>query len=96
MLFDKERNIIRITLGELVSIARRGISPTLPFDEEEPNLLEVTSRRLRAILGEVRSEKLLLSCSEGTSRARGIAQSLRDYYLPMSMGKSRPMNHRAI
>ena len=65
MLFDKERNIIRITLGELVSIARRGISPTLPFDEEEPNLLEVTSRRLRAILGEVRSEKLYYSFEAG-------------------------------
>lgn len=65
MLFDKERNIIKVGLSEFVSIARRGISPTLPFDEDEPNLSATTSRRLRAIVGECQSAKVFYEFTAG-------------------------------
>ena len=38
MQFDIEKNKILISVKEFVSIARRGISPTLPRDEDEPEL----------------------------------------------------------
>ena len=65
MLYDNERRVIKVSLSEFVSIARRGISTTLPFDEDEPSILEATSRRLRAILGELTAEKLYYSFVSG-------------------------------
>ncbi len=50
MRFDGEKNIITLSLGEFVAIARRGISRTLPVDEEEPGVL-TPSLRARRILG---------------------------------------------
>ena len=38
MRFDSESGKIRIALHELVSTARRGICPTLPYDEDEPRM----------------------------------------------------------
>jgi Rad3-related DNA helicase len=37
MKFDSEKNRIFISVSEFTSISRRGISPTLPRDEEEPS-----------------------------------------------------------
>ena len=45
-----DENRILISLGELVSIARRRISPTLPTDENEPELLGA-SRMILSSLG---------------------------------------------
>ena len=58
-----EENRILISLGELVSIARRRISPTLPIDEDEPQLSEPSRAALRS-LGLADSKRLELEFSE--------------------------------
>ena len=50
MRYDSDSGKIIITLSELVAIARRGISRTLPADEEEPGV-STPSVRLRRALG---------------------------------------------
>ena len=50
MRYDSESGKIVISLGELVAIARRGISRTLPVDEDEPGV-SLPSLRLRRALG---------------------------------------------
>lgn len=39
MRYDEKKDIIYISVKEFVSIARRGISPTLPCDDDEPDLM---------------------------------------------------------
>ena len=51
MLYDNDSGKIKISLDELVAIARRGISPTLPFDEDEPGVRALSTARITAILG---------------------------------------------
>lgn len=51
MKYDKERDIIKIELEEFVGIARRGISPIVPCDRDEPDV-RPTERRHRAALPE--------------------------------------------
>ena len=46
MRYDDERQVILIAVAEMVAIARRGISVTLPLDEDEPGYL-VPSRGAR-------------------------------------------------
>ena len=58
MRYDTESGKIKIALSEFVSISRRGISPALPFDDDEPNVSEPSKRRIRAILGETSPEKI--------------------------------------
>ena len=58
MRYDSESNIIRITLGEFVSIARRGISPSVSFDEDEPSISPVAAARLKKLIGELYGESL--------------------------------------
>ena len=58
MRYDSESNIIRITLGEFVSIARRGISPSVSFDEDEPNINPIAASRLTKLTGQLYSESL--------------------------------------
>ena len=55
-------NRILISLGEFISIARRKISPTLPTDENEPEL-SLASRVTLSSLGISESVKLSLDCS---------------------------------
>ena len=52
MLYDCNTQKIKISLSELVAIARRGISPTLPFDEDEPRSGIIPQKRAEAIIGE--------------------------------------------
>jgi len=59
--YDKERNVITTSVREIVSIARRGISPTLTYDEDEPNVQDATARALRRIIGECHTEKIHFS-----------------------------------
>ncbi|MBP3401809.1 MAG: ATP-dependent DNA helicase [Clostridia bacterium] len=51
MKYDVNEEKIIVSLREFVSIARRSISATASFDEDEPHLSEVSSRRLAAIVG---------------------------------------------
>lgn len=52
MRYDTDSGKILITLGELVLIARRGISATLPVDEDEPNFSRASYIIRRAVLGD--------------------------------------------
>ncbi len=65
MKYDSERGIIRISLNEFVSIARRGISPSVSHDEDEPGLYGVSARWVSAIIGDVPKQDLLLPFSDG-------------------------------
>ena len=58
MRYDSESNIIRITLGEFVSIARRGISPSVSFDEDEPSINPIAASRLTKLVGQLYPESL--------------------------------------
>lgn len=57
MKLNANENRILISLGELVSIARRRISPTLPTDENEPEL-QAPSKAALSFLGIKSTEKL--------------------------------------
>ena len=65
MRYDSESNIIKIHLGEFVSIARRGISPTASYDEDEPNLTALTKTRLQRIIGIVEPRELSYRFNDG-------------------------------
>ena len=43
MRYDKQREKILIGLAEFVGCARRGISPTLPIEDDEPSLTDNTA-----------------------------------------------------
>ena len=58
MRYDSEKELIRISLGEFVSIARRGISPTASYDEDEPDVGSVARARLGSIIGDITGEEL--------------------------------------
>ena len=64
MKHDASENRILISLGELVSIARRRISPALPIDEDEPEL-KSPSRIALASLGIKERKKLSLDFEDG-------------------------------
>ena len=53
MRYDAESKIIRISLGEFVSIARRGISPSVSYDEDEPNVSPLVRSKIAKIRGEL-------------------------------------------
>ena len=65
MRYDCESGKIKIALGELVSIARRGISPTVPYDEDEPRTASPKSAGMRR----------LLPCSESSILHFGFEES---------------------
>lgn len=51
MKYDVTDKKIIISLREFVSIARRSVSATSSFDEDEPRLSEISARRLSSIIG---------------------------------------------
>ena len=65
MKFNSENSIIEISLSEFVSIARRGISPSISYDEDEPQISESSRIRLQRIFGEMNPEKLSLKFTDG-------------------------------
>ncbi len=65
MKFNSEKSIIEISLSEFVSIARRGISPSVSYDEDEPRISESSRIRLKRIFGEMNSTKLTLKFTDG-------------------------------
>ena len=58
MRSDAESKIINITVSEFVSIARRGISASVSYDEDEPLVSPVASARLSRLTGGLQSEKI--------------------------------------
>ena len=77
MRYNAETKKISITLGEFVSLARRGISPTLSRDEDEPRVSGVAKRRLVQFFGKAEELPLSYEFSQGeydfilTGRADG-------------------------
>ena len=63
MRYDSEAKRILINLSEFVSIARRGISPTVSFDEDEPTVGEVARFRLAKLYGEMERSELTYNFS---------------------------------
>ena len=63
MLFDKDSGKIKISLKEFIGIARRGISPTLPFDEDEPNISDTSLLLLRGDLPDIKRERVIYGFS---------------------------------
>lgn len=68
MRYNSDSGIIEISLSEFVSIARRGISPSVSHDEDEPDINPVNATRLRAIFGESEPERLSMEFFDGTHR----------------------------
>lgn len=58
MRYDVERGVTKISLNEFVSIARRGISPTVSYDEDEPAISSAISERLAGAAGLAGEESL--------------------------------------
>ena len=65
MRYDSERGLVMINFKEFVGIARRGVSPSLSYDEDEPNISDVGARRLRSYAGECRVRDLSYAFSDG-------------------------------
>ena len=61
MIYDEASDAIKISVAEFVSIARRGVSSTLPYDEDEPQDGELGKYELRAALGDTAVRELSLS-----------------------------------
>ena len=80
-------NRILISLGEFVSIARRKISPTLPTDENEPEL-SLASRVTLASLGISEQVKLELDYGHNGIEYRifGYADEVRDNCITLVRG----------
>ncbi len=75
----QEENIILLSVRELVSTARRRISPSLPLDENEPEK-SAPSRAIRAAEGLTDPERLSIDHSVGNLnfRIEGYADSVKD------------------
>ena len=65
MRYDGECKKIHITLKELVSVARRRISSTLPQDESEPYICETSARMLRAAIGDTERREVCFDFTAG-------------------------------
>ena len=65
MIYDEELSAVRIGVSELVSIARRGISPSVPKDEDEPRDSSPSKIELRSLGIPLTERSLLLALGEG-------------------------------
>ena len=99
MRYNADSNIIRIHLSEFVSIARRGISPSASYDEDEPNITLATKTRLDRILGSTNPSELSYRFSDGRwdMELFGSADSLSHGEITiarmMDSNPSRPNKH---
>ena len=75
MRYNANDNIIEIHLGEFVAIARRGISPSVSYDEDEPNISAIAGSRLSRIFGDMTAEKLTLDFASGEYNFRIFGQA---------------------
>lgn len=97
MRYNANDNIIEIHLGEFVAIARRGISPSVSYDEDEPNISPLAGSRLSRIFGEMTAEKLTLDFASGeyNFRISGQAEGLSGNSLTVARTvSSNPMRPR--
>ena len=80
MYFDKESGKIKLGISEFVAISRRGISPTLPFDEDEPSTAAVSAARASAILENYSPERLYFGfeLSEYSFELSALADSIAE------------------
>ena len=63
MLYDLDSGKIKISLDEFVSIARRGISATLPFDEDAPKMEDTALHHLKYIDPDIKRERAIFGFS---------------------------------
>ena len=78
MRYDADRGIIDIRLSEFVSIARRGISPSVSYDEDEPGIGALGSRTLGRLVNDPVDERLVYRFISGehTFELSGHADSI--------------------
>lgn len=60
MRYDESRGVIEIALSEFVAIARRGVSPAVAYDEDEPTGGEVSARRIAPMVQNSEKKRLSL------------------------------------
>lgn len=65
MLYDKESGKIKLGLEEFLTISNRGISPTLPFDEDLPHQEEQSLAYLKYISPDIRRDRVVYGFSAG-------------------------------
>ncbi|MBO7195838.1 MAG: ATP-dependent DNA helicase [Clostridia bacterium] len=65
MRYDADSRIIKIGLSEFVTIARRGISPSVSHDEDEPNVSKATGIRLKRLIGQSDRQTLCHRFTDG-------------------------------
>ena len=58
MRYNESTGYIETSVKEIVSISRRGISPTLVYDEDEPVIREAARLTLNSIVGKITGEEL--------------------------------------
>ncbi len=63
MLYDPNSGKIKISLKEFIGIARRGISPTLPFDEDEPSITDTSLLLMKEELPDIKRERVIYGFS---------------------------------
>ncbi len=73
MRYDKEKGELRISVREFVNIARRGISPTLPCDDDEPCFTDAKGAEARLLSSYPSQELSLLLEGEVPMRIYGTA-----------------------
>lgn len=80
MRYDKDTDEISISVREFVSIARRGISPAMPYDDEEPCGTASSAYAKRMILGDLEGSTMYFGCEGGGYRFRlaGAYDGLKD------------------
>ena len=78
MKYIASEDIIKITLCEFVAISRRGISPTVSYDEDEPNVGPIGAVRLKYLLGDLRPQRLsyIFSSGEYDFEISGVVENL--------------------
>ena len=65
MKYDKSARVIRILVSEFVAIARRGISSSVSYDEDEPNIKAPAMTRLKRLFGEMNPSEIRFNFSDG-------------------------------
>lgn len=65
MLYDLDSGKIKISLDEFIGIARRGISPTLPFDEDSARMEDTAVLHLKYIDPDIRRERAIYGFRAG-------------------------------
>lgn len=97
MLFDRENRVFRIACREFVAIARRGISESVPVDDDEPRFSDTERIARRKYFANAPIQKLCytFSCGDNvfelTARADGIDEGhVLSFLCPTDASPSHP------